>query len=124
MGETRVAVFKIGHMANPAIKFKVEVNAQQNNLTGCALVYDDFTTVVVEGVTKAVNRYKKLMLNRIDWDALYEAQDSMPQKANFCALVWEGAVRLVSPSLHRCTQETSVRKRGHAPGGRQLRSRW
>lgn len=103
-GETRVAVFKIGHMANPAIKFKVEVNAQQNNLTGCALVYDDFTTVVVEGVTKAVNRYKKLMLNRIDWDALYEAQDSMPQKANFCALVWEGAVR--KANFRRFTTET------------------
>lgn len=34
------------------------------------MLLENWCLVVVEGVPKALRRYKKLMLNRIDWDAV------------------------------------------------------
>ncbi|CAI5519881.1 unnamed protein product [Closterium sp. Naga37s-1] len=66
-GETHVAVFKVRHLLHPQTRFKVDVNAQENRLTGCALLADSFVLVVVEGVSKSVKRYLKLMMRRIHW---------------------------------------------------------
>jgi hypothetical protein len=76
--------------------------------TGIMLVCPSaFSLVVVEGVPKALKRYHKLMLRRIDWtdtptlpgqqeqeDEEEEEERPRPDKpANSCHLVWE--VRLV-----------------------------
>ena len=44
-----VTVYRVRDLSNPAIKFKVDMNAQQYHLTGCVLLYQDVNIVVVEG---------------------------------------------------------------------------
>ena len=67
-----------------------------------------FTVVIAEGGTKALKRYKKLMLRRIDWTMKYQAaavegdegggedeEDEEAEQArlnNKCVQVWEGTV--------------------------------
>ena len=78
-------------------RYKVEVNAQQNHLTGCALRCAGLCVVVVEGGQKALQRYKRLMLARIQWDAPSAEGEGAPGGAgaptpNSCELVWEGPI--------------------------------
>ncbi len=44
-----VHVYRVRDLRNPAIKFKVDMNAQQYHLTGCVLLYRDVNLVIVEG---------------------------------------------------------------------------
>ncbi|KAI9098033.1 pre-mRNA processing factor 3-domain-containing protein [Phlyctochytrium arcticum] len=100
-----VAVFRVGDLSLPQHKFKVDMNAQQLNLTGAGIIYPDFCVVVVEGGPKGINAYKKLMLKRIDWEAepdptTVEAADLEQRRRrqemhgpNSCVLVWEGQVK-------------------------------
>lgn len=46
-----VTVFRVHDISNPALKFKVDMNAQQYHLTGCMLLYQDVNLVIVEGGT-------------------------------------------------------------------------
>nr|POE98215.1 protein rdm16 [Quercus suber] len=52
---------------SPQTRFKVDVNAQENRLSGCAVICDGISVVVVEGGHKSINRYGKVMLKRIIW---------------------------------------------------------
>ena len=68
-------VFKIVHKNLPAqLKFKIDMNAKQFHLNGVLMVADQHTCsgfphiVVVEGGPTATKRYKKLLLNRIQWN--------------------------------------------------------
>ncbi|KAL6326713.1 hypothetical protein AAG906_010887 [Vitis piasezkii] len=56
-------------------RFKVDINAQENRLTGCAVISDGISVVVVEGGSKPIKRYGKLMLKRINWAAAVENED-------------------------------------------------
>ena len=67
-----VFVYRITDLTNPRNKFKVEVNAKQLGLTGCLLMWKDFNVVIVEGPSKSQRRYKKLLLQRIDWNETLE----------------------------------------------------
>lgn len=62
-----ILVFKIGSLANGQHRYKIGVNAQQYALTGVCIMHPSFNLVVVEGGEHSINKYKKLMLNRIDW---------------------------------------------------------
>ncbi|VUC34539.1 unnamed protein product [Clonostachys rosea] len=62
-----VVVFKINSLANGQHRYKIGVNAEQLSLTGSCIMHPKFNLIVVEGGERAVNKYKKLMLNRIDW---------------------------------------------------------
>lgn len=62
-----VAVFKINSLANGQHRYKIGVNAEQLALTGTCIMHPKFNLVVVEGGEHSLNKYKKLMLNRIDW---------------------------------------------------------
>lgn len=63
-----VAVFRAGDLSNPQRRFKVDTNASQLALTGCAVLSPDLHVVVVEGGAKSIRKFKRLMLNRIRWD--------------------------------------------------------
>ncbi|CAO1625618.1 unnamed protein product [Parajaminaea phylloscopi] len=63
-----VAVYKIKHLVSPSHKFKVRKNATQDGLTGLTVFHPDFALIVVEGPSKGMRHYKKLMLHRIRWD--------------------------------------------------------
>jgi U4/U6 small nuclear ribonucleoprotein PRP3 len=80
-----VAVFKVVDLSNPSHKFKVEMNAKQNYLTGICVLNSGCNLVIVEGGPKGVQRYKNLMLRRIEW-----SNEDSPE--NRCHLLWEGQV--------------------------------
>ncbi|KAK8812314.1 hypothetical protein WA158_007548 [Blastocystis sp. Blastoise] len=68
-GDTYVAVYRVNHLDDPRIQFKVTVNANQNHLTGIALTVptSECCCIYVEGTKKSIKRYHKLMTRRIQW---------------------------------------------------------
>ncbi|XP_048494907.1 protein RDM16 isoform X2 [Beta vulgaris subsp. vulgaris] len=116
--ETIVSVYKINDLSHPQNRFKVDINAQENRLTGCAVISEGFSVVVVEGGSKSIKRYGKLMLRRINWAAKLETEDEEEDEdeenpANQCLLVWQG--RAAKPSFDRfsikdCRTEAAARK--------------
>lgn len=111
-GSINVAVFKIIDLSHPQLQFKITKNASQYELSGvCLLSFDScgFCLVIVEGGPKSIKKYKKLILNRIQWSESlpepiglnsesYEEytriQDKLSKenKTNSSFLVWEGIV--------------------------------
>ncbi|RUS28423.1 small nuclear ribonucleo protein hPrp3, partial [Jimgerdemannia flammicorona] len=106
-----VAVFKITNLTHRKHKYKVDTNAQQLKLTGCAILNRKCNLVIAEGGPKGIKAYKKLMLRRIDWEDMEKLNDETvpdvddaggvkPMEAdeetkgpNRCLLVWEGEVK-------------------------------
>ena len=86
----QVAVYKVGSLKTPQIKFKVEINAKENHLGGIAVnVSGKFGLVLVEGLQKPLRRYEKLMCRRIKWEE-DDAQLEDELQSNYCCLVWSG----------------------------------
>ncbi|KAK2979306.1 hypothetical protein RJ640_013270 [Escallonia rubra] len=115
--ETVVSVYKVNDLSHPQTRFKVDVNAQENRLTGCAVLSEGISVVVVEGGSKSIKRYGKLMLNRINWAAAVkdedEDEDENDKPVNRCELVWQGSVARPSFnrfSVHECRTEAAARR--------------
>ncbi|KAK9273695.1 hypothetical protein L1049_018505 [Liquidambar formosana] len=72
---TIVSAYKINDQLQLQTRFKVVVNAQENCLTGCAVISDGIGVVVVEGGSKSIKMYGKLMLRRINWASAVKIQD-------------------------------------------------
>ncbi len=53
-------------------------------MTGCAIITDAITVVVAEGGPKAQKRYKKLLLDRIKWDAVPDDDEDEAVTAARC----------------------------------------
>uniref|UniRef100_A0A1J3JCN3 U4/U6 small nuclear ribonucleoprotein Prp3 n=1 Tax=Noccaea caerulescens TaxID=107243 RepID=A0A1J3JCN3_NOCCA len=118
--ETIVSVYKINKLSHPKTRFKVEMNARQNRLTGCSVMTDDMSVVVVEGKSKAIKRYGKVMLKRINWEEAVKKEGEEEEEDededggnNKCWLVWQGIVG--KPSFHRfhvqeCLTESAAKK--------------
>ncbi|CAD6251204.1 unnamed protein product [Miscanthus lutarioriparius] len=115
--ETIICVYKIRDLSHPQTRFKVDVNAQENRLTGAAVITDSISVVVVEGGKKSIKRYNKLMLNRIDWATAVggdeDAEVEADKPVNSCVLVWQGSV--ARPTFHRftvhnCRSEAAAKK--------------
>lgn len=104
-------VFRVLNMKNPSLRFKVSINAKQLSMTGTMVVFQSCNVVVVEGGAKAIRKYKKLMLRRINWKeatekkekdedkiekqssiSLQTSNDETEKNLQPCALVWEGAI--------------------------------
>jgi U4/U6 small nuclear ribonucleoprotein PRP3 len=109
-----VAIFYVKDMSHPYHRTKVDLNAQQNFLTGGVLECQDpsLACVICEGGPKAIKRYTRLMTVRMKWtgpdydvsDGHYEEQaeeegdqDDDTKEAppkfnpdNKCELVWQG----------------------------------
>lgn len=112
-----MCVFRIDNLSFGKHRYKVDMNAKQQALTGITILNPKLNLVVVEGGTHSINAYKKLMLNRIDWteisppsstkvpDAKDEAAKAWWLKPeedngqlkdlseNRCVLIWEGQVK-------------------------------
>ncbi|CAH1421652.1 unnamed protein product [Lactuca virosa] len=118
--ETIVSIYKVNDLSHLQTRFKVDVNAQKNRLSGCAVISEGISVVVVEGGGKSVKRYQKLMLKRINWAAAVkeenmheEVDDDDENVKNKCVLVWQGSV--TKPSfqrflVHECSTENAARK--------------
>ncbi|KAF6262765.1 pre-mRNA processing factor 3-domain-containing protein [Scenedesmus sp. NREL 46B-D3] len=106
---TRTAVYRVEDLSHGQHRFKVDMNARENHMSGIMLLCPGtFNLVVVEGCPKSLKRYHKLMLRRIDWNATplpqpgdeeEDAADALEVEActeikppNSCHLVWEGEV--------------------------------
>ncbi|KAI0485369.1 pre-mRNA processing factor 3-domain-containing protein [Xylaria cf. heliscus] len=59
--------FKVNSLANGQHRFKINKNAEQNDLKGLVIMHPKQSLIIVEGGEHSVKQYKKLMLNRIDW---------------------------------------------------------
>lgn len=70
-----VLVFKISSLANGQHRYKIGVNAEQMALTGTCIMHPKFNLVIVEGGERSITKYKKLMLNRIDWTENTHSRD-------------------------------------------------
>lgn len=117
-----VAVYRIRDLTDPAIKFKVEQNANQLFMTGMTVIYKDCNVVVVEGGPKQQRKYKRLMLHRIKWEDSHrrsnnfgadsDDEDSV-DTTNKCFLVWEGMVKSRAcgeMKFRTCPTETFARE--------------
>ncbi|KAL9402570.1 hypothetical protein Peur_006419 [Populus x canadensis] len=114
--ETNVSIYRINNLSDKKTRFKVDVNAHENRLTGCTVITEGICVVVVEGGSKSIKRYGKLMLRRINWAEAVnedEGDDNEEKPVNKCMLVWQGSV--AKPSFHRfslhdCVTEAAARK--------------
>jgi len=90
-----VAVYRVKDLFNPAKKFKIETNAKQLYMTGCAVLFKDVNVVVVEGGPKQQKKYRQLMMKRIRWeeDPVKSKADAPIAVRNTCSLVWEGTTK-------------------------------
>lgn len=113
--ETHVALYKLGDLSDGQLRFKVDMNARENHMTGCSLMLAGggegaFSLVVVEGTAKTLRRYEKLMLRRIDWNAVQDEEEEEEEEGkearqpNYCRLVWQGVVK--EPQFKKFRSET------------------
>lgn len=110
----RMLVFRIDSLANGQHRYKIAVNAEQHALTGICIMHPRFSVVIVEGGAWSIAKYKKLMLNRINWTENTPSRDGDGAKGvvsrdwlkpeddkgglkdmsgNQCKLVFEGEVK-------------------------------
>ncbi|KAK7719109.1 U4/U5/U6 small nuclear ribonucleoprotein prp3 [Botryosphaeria dothidea] len=109
-----MCVFKIDNLSFGQHRYKIDINAKQNNLTGITILNPKLNLIIVEGGAHSIRNYKKLLLQRIKW-----TENAMPQSVregnreaeaawlqsvddqgelkdlsfNKCTLVWEGEER-------------------------------
>jgi U4/U6 small nuclear ribonucleoprotein PRP3 len=99
-----MAVFKINSLTDGKHRFKIAKNAEQLALTGICLLHRKVNLVIVEGGEYSINKYKKLMLNRIEWTSgvpTTNSQETDPDwlksnpdlSNNRCELIFEGEVK-------------------------------
>lgn len=98
-------VFKINTLANGQHRFKIGINAEELALTGTCILNPKFNLVIVEGGEWSITKYKKLMLNRIDWTENAPSRVREEKKAN--AKDWLVAEdengNLKDISINKCT---------------------
>ncbi|KAF2625727.1 PRP3-domain-containing protein [Macroventuria anomochaeta] len=109
-----LCVFKIGTLAFGKHRYQIDQNAKQHALTGLTLFNPELNLVIVEGGLHSIEKYKKLMLQRIKWsenaeptETQLEKQANDPQwmksldangnlkdhSQNKCTLLFEGEVK-------------------------------
>lgn len=116
----QVALFRLTSLADPKHRFKVDSNARQLILSGCAIIFGGgMDLVIVEGGAKSIRKFKKLMLSRIDWNKKANEDDvsattqSNSGQVNKCTLIWEGTALKSNFQQFRFetfTSEAAVRK--------------
>eukprot|EP00536_Pseudo-nitzschia_multiseries_P011366 jgi/Psemu1/205580/e_gw1.382.57.1 len=104
-GAIHVALFYVKNASHPYHRTKIDLNAQQLNITGGVVECDipSLACVVCEGGPKAIQKYTRLMMVRMKWtgpddgddddegDTSEEEEDAHRfDKENTCALVWTG----------------------------------
>jgi U4/U6 small nuclear ribonucleoprotein PRP3 len=109
-----VALFYVKDMSHPYHRAKVDLNAQQFNLSGGVVecINPQISCIIVEGGPKAINKYIRLMLVRMKWTGTDDDEDEDEEevggdqmigddgvmmkkkhkfnKDNKCELVWTG----------------------------------
>ncbi|CAJ1970299.1 unnamed protein product [Cylindrotheca closterium] len=106
-GGLHVALFYVKDMSHPYHRAKVDLNAQQFNITGGVVECEvpQLSCIICEGGPKAIKRYTRLMLVRMKWkgpdndDLDYDDEEEEDEEGvkrhtfnpnNKCELVWTG----------------------------------
>lgn len=68
--QVHVAIFRVKDFSDPKHRFKVDVNVQQLNLSGAAVLCPSaaINLVIVEGGPKGIRNIVKLMTRRVAWN--------------------------------------------------------
>jgi U4/U6 small nuclear ribonucleoprotein PRP3 len=98
-----VALFYVKDLSHPYHRTKVDLNAQQNNISGGVIECEapKLACVICEGGPKAIKRYIRLMTVRMKWKGVdLEGHDDDDEEVdadgpkfspdNTCELVWTG----------------------------------
>lgn len=100
-----VRVYKISSLANGKHRYQVNVNADQNALTGVCIMHPKFNLVIVEGGEHSIRNYDKLMMNRVHWTEM-EAPRAVQEGNREALAKWLEAEdedgNLRDLSLNRC----------------------
>ncbi|KAL5120747.1 U4/U5/U6 small nuclear ribonucleoprotein prp3 [Pleosporales sp. CAS-2024a] len=109
-----MCVFKVNTLAFGKHRYQIDQNAKEHALTGITIFNPDQNLVIVEGGIHGITKYKKLMLQRINWqdnapptEIQAEKQASDPpwmrstddvgnlkdHSANKCILIFEGEIK-------------------------------
>ena len=109
-----ICVFKINTLAYGKQRYQIDMNAKQHALTGLTLFNPELCLVIVEGGLHSIDKYKKLMLQRIKWAENAEPTEIQQEKSandpqwmksldpqgtlkdlsyNKCSLLFEGEVK-------------------------------
>ncbi|KAH1055315.1 hypothetical protein J1N35_033380 [Gossypium stocksii] len=84
----------------------------------CAVISEGINIIVVEGGSKSIKRYRKLILRRINWAEVVndnddDGDDDEEKPPNKCMLVWQGSVAKSTFnrfSVHECITKAAARK--------------
>lgn len=95
-------VCRVGRLVNPKHEYKVDINAKQYGLVGvCLTLIGGKSLIIVEGGVKSVEKYKRLLVNRINWTEnehkknVVENVELEDLSDNSCDVIWEGSLREV-----------------------------
>lgn len=119
-----VLVFKINSLANGQHRYRIGANAEQLALTGTCIMHPKFNLVVVEGGEWSIKKYRKLMLNRIDWteNAPSRNRDSSRVSVRDWLLAENDKGELKDMSLNECKLifEGELKERGFRKWGSKV----
>lgn len=120
----RVLVFKINSLANGQHRYKIGVNAEQLALTGTCIMHPKFNLVIVEGGEHSTNKYKKLMLNRINWTENAPSREKDGQRGTvrdwLLAENERGELKDMSPNECKLVFEGDQKARGFRKWGSKV----
>lgn len=120
------AIFRVEDASHPYHRAKMDLNAQQLQLTG-VLVECGVACVIVEGSSKAIQKFSRLMLVRMKWTGPNDDDDEDDEEAdveastkqqpfpkeNGCTEVWKGAANkriFKGFYFHSCETHDQARK--------------
>lgn len=118
--EVHIAVFRAGDLTDGKRRYKVDIHAQQFNLTGAAVIYGNTNVVCVEGGPKGIKKFTQLMMNRIKWmpEEGFEEEEEVEEETEEgaapvkkvykkCIPVWQGVSHKRSFRTFRFEQSRS-----------------
>ncbi len=121
--KSSVLIYSTPSLSSKQIRFKIDMNAQQYNMTGIGIISDICNVVVLEGGVKGAKKFKGLMERRIKWvqaedvAAADDSDDSEAEeiraKKNKPKLIWEGVQsqrKFLNFRFETCSSEPAARK--------------
>eukprot|EP00996_Jenningsia_fusiforme_P003400 NODE_419_length_2276_cov_25.425685_g385_i0.p1 GENE.NODE_419_length_2276_cov_25.425685_g385_i0~~NODE_419_length_2276_cov_25.425685_g385_i0.p1 ORF type:complete len:623 (+),score=165.12 NODE_419_length_2276_cov_25.425685_g385_i0:193-2061(+) len=105
-------IFKIGDLSNKGKRLKVDMNANQLKLTGCAIISGPINMVVIEGGRKPTRKFVHLMTSRVHWgeDDILQEDGKSSGVSNWCSLVWQGCSATKQFTTFKLQQFASAEK--------------
>merc|ERR1712113_1382795 len=93
--DIHVVIYRVTSLEHFHNKYKIRINALENQLTGLCLISSKMTIIIVEGCSKPQKQYWKLLTKRIKWNIRkYNGIDVIDEN-NFgkCKRIWNGIVK-------------------------------